>query len=129
MIDREEYEYYASQIVDAAIEVHRYSGPGLLESAYTAAFEAELGLRNVPCTAQVQVPVVYKGQTLNKYFQLDFLVAGLIVVELKSVDLLLPVHAAQTLSYLRLSDKKLGFLLNFNVTMMKEGIKRIVNHF
>ena len=73
--------------------------------------------------------LVYKGQTLNKYFQLDFLVAGLIVVELKSVDLLLPIHAAQTLSYLRLADKRLGFLLNFNVTMMKEGIKRIVNHF
>ena len=112
-------------IIGAAIEVHRHLGPGLLENAYQAAVEFELALRNIPFERQKELPVVYKGHSLDLDYRLDLLVAGLVVVELKSVQNLDAVHEAQLLTYLRISRCKLGLLLNFNVKLMRDGIKRV----
>jgi GxxExxY protein len=128
-MNEDEYEYFAKQIFIAALEVHKNLGPGLLESAYQAAFEMELSLRNIVFETQVRLPLIYKGAATQKEFVIDFLVEREIIVEFKSVEILLPVHAAQILSYLRLSDKRLGFLVNFNVVLLKDGFKRIVNNY
>lgn len=117
----------SNTIVDAVIEVHRELGPGLLESAYELALCQELSLRNVPYEQQVELPVSYKGKLLGTSYRLDILVDKLIILELKSVAKIEPIHEAQLLSYLRLSNKWLGLLLNFNVPVMKQGIKRMVN--
>src|SRR5574338_1225107 len=114
-----------NQIIGAAIEVHRQLGPGLLENAYQAAMECELELRKIPFERQKELPVVYKGHSLNIDYRLDLLVAGLVVVELKSVQYLDSIHEAQVLTYLRISGCKLGILPNFNVKLMREGIKRV----
>ena len=116
----------SKQIIGAAIEVHRQLGPGLLESAYEECLAYELGLRQVPFERQKPVPVVYKQVHLDCGFRLDLLVGGLVVVELKAVDALASVHEAQVLTYLKLSRCKLGLLLNFNVPVMRDGIKRLV---
>lgn len=113
--------------IGAAIEVHRELGPGLLESAYQSALAHELKLRNVPFRQQVDVPVSYKGQTLAQGFRVDMLIDEQLVLELKSVEALAPIHKAQVLSYLRLLGLPLGLLINFNVPMLKAGIKRIAN--
>ena len=113
-------------IVDAAIEIHRNLGPGLLESAYQQCLAYELATRGISFEMEKPIPVVYKGVKLDCGFRLDLLVAGLVVVEVKSVDELAPIHEAQTLTYLRLTGCKLGILLNFNVPLMRDGIKRIV---
>ena len=117
----------SGEIIGAAIEVHRVLGPGLLESIYEEAFLAELENRNVQVSRQVEVPVVYKEVRLQNVFRLDFLVADLIVVEVKAVEQILPVHEAQLLSYLRLTQKKLGLLINFNSTVLSKSVRRIVN--
>jgi GxxExxY protein len=116
----------SSQIIGAAIEVHRQLGPGLLESAYELCLRRELTLRQVPFAHQVPLPVVYKGLELQCSYRLDLLVDDLVIVELKAVEALDRIHEAQLLTYLRLSDRWLGLLINFNVVVLKEGIKRIV---
>jgi len=113
-------------IIGAAIEVHRQTGPGLLESAYEECLAYEFTVRDIPFERQKPVPVVYKDVQLDCGFRLDFLVGDLVVVELKAVGELAPIHDAQVLTYLKLTGCKLGLLLNFNVRLMREGIKRLV---
>jgi len=114
------------EIIGAAIEVHRGLGPGKTEAAYEHALTHELGLRGLPHRVQVPVPVVYKGVKLECGYRLDLLVMDGVVVEIKSVEFLNPVHRAQVITYLRLGGWKLSLLLNFNVGVLKEGIERIV---
>ncbi|MDE2090022.1 MAG: GxxExxY protein, partial [Gammaproteobacteria bacterium] len=109
-------------IVDAAVEVHRTVGPGLLESVYQKCLVRELGIRGVPCQEEVPLAVHYKGLSFESAFRLDVLVAEKVIVELKVVENVLPVHKAQLLSYLRLSRLRLGLLINFNVPLLKGGI-------
>ncbi|NLJ07850.1 MAG: GxxExxY protein [Sphingobacteriales bacterium] len=124
---KDELNIIASQIVNAAYEVHKELGPGLLESIYQICFVQELRNVGLIVEQQVMIPVIYKNQMLSKDFFIDVLVENEIVVELKAVEALLPVHEAQLISYLKLADKKLGFLINFNVPKIKEGIKRKIN--
>ncbi len=115
------------QIIGAAIEVHRHLGPGLLESVYEAALAFELASRGVAVERQKQVPLAYKGLHFDEGFRLDLLVAGEVIVELKCVDVVLPVHEAQVISYLKLTGLRVGLLINFKVPVLKQGIKRLVN--
>lgn len=115
-----------NDIIGAAIEVHRQLGPGLPESIYENALAIEFAARNVPFMRQMQVGVNYKGHHIGE-LRLDFVVAERVVVELKSVEFLAPIHKAQLLCYLRITGHKLGILINFNVPVLKEGIKRIAN--
>ena len=117
----------SKMIVEAAIEVHRLLGPGLLESAYEEALCHELNLRRIPFERQKSMPLSYKGIKLNCGYRLDLLVDGLVVVELKAVERMEPIFEAQLLTYLKLTDLWLGMLLNFNVPVMRRGIRRIVN--
>lgn len=116
-----------SLVIGAAIEVHKALGPGLLESAYVQCLCRELAVRTVPFVREHPVPLHYKGLRLECGYRLDLLVAGILIVEVKSVSELTPLHEAQLLTYLRLSDLPLGLLLNFNVSVMKEGIQRVAN--
>jgi len=113
-------------VIGAAIEVHRALGPGLLESAYEACLAYELTERDIPFERQKPIPILYKGVALDAGFRADLLVDGLVVVELKAVDALAPVHEAQVLTYLKLTGCKLGLLINFNVPILKHGLKRLV---
>ena len=115
------------KIIGAAVAVHRAPGPGLLESAYEACLAYELSKRGLRFERQKELPVVYHGVRLECGYRIDFLVEDEVIVELKSVDKLLPIHEAQPLSYLRLADKKVGLLINFNVKVLKDGIKRLRN--
>jgi len=115
-----------SQIIGAAIEVHKALGPGLLESAYQACLARELSLRRVPFEREKPLPVEYKGVQLNCGYRLDFLVNDKVVVELKAVEHVHPVHEAQLLTYLMLSGCRVGLLINFNVPVLKDGIVRRV---
>ncbi len=110
-------------IIGAAIEVHRQLGPGLLESAYEECLAREFVLRGIAFERQKPAPVVYKDVKLECGYRMDFLVAGRIVVELKAVEALAPIHEAIVLTYLRLSGSELGLLINFNVPMLKDGIR------
>ena len=114
------------EIIGAAIEVHKQLGPGLLESAYEHCLAYELSLRKIPFERQKPMPVIYKGVKLDCGYRLDLLVDNCVVVDLKAVDKIHPVHEAQMHTYLKLADCKLGLLLNFNVFLLKSGIKRIV---
>ncbi len=114
-------------IITAAMKVHTELGPGLLESTYTACLQYELGMAGVHSAAQVGLPVVYCGVKLELGYRIDLLVENLVVVEIKSVDGIAPVHQAQILSYLKLSGRSIGLLMNFNVVHLKDGIKRFVN--
>jgi GxxExxY protein len=117
-------------IVDAAIEVHRELGPGLLERVYEASLAKELRLRGISSVRQLPQPVIYKGEELEEEgYKIDLLVEDCIIVELKTVSELLPIHHSQLLTYLRLSEKKLGLLINFHVPLLKNGIKRLVHDF
>jgi GxxExxY protein len=113
-------------IIGAAIEVHRTLGPGLLESAYEQCLSHEFSLRQIPFERQKPLHVDYKGTRLDCGYRLDFLVAGMVVVEVKAIEALLPIHQAQVLSYLKLGAWKLGLLINFHVPMLRQGIKRVV---
>lgn len=113
-------------IIGAAIEVHRTLGPGLLESAYEQCLSHEFSLRQIPFERQKLLHVDYKGTHLDCGYRLDFLVAGVVVVEVKAIEALLPIHQAQLLSYLKLGGWKLGLLINFHVPLLREGIKRVV---
>ena len=117
----------SGEIIGAAIEVHRILGPGLLESLYEEALVMELEERKVKITRQVEVPVEYKGQRLKNLLRLDLLVDDLIVVEVKSVERILPVHEAQLLGYLRMTRKQLGLLINFNSAILSKSVRRIIN--
>lgn len=114
------------QVIGAAIEVHRVLGPGLLESAYQICLARELSVRGVVFEQEKPLPVTYKGVQLDCGYRLDFVVAGKVVVELKAVDALLPIHGAQLLTYLKLTGSHVGLLINFNVPVLKDGIKRKV---
>jgi GxxExxY protein len=114
------------QILGAAIEVHRLLGPGLLESACEECLAREFTLRNIPFQRQLPIPVVYKDVKLECGYRVDFLVDGRVVVELKSIEALAPVHDAVVLTYLRLSGCKVRLLINFYVPLLKDGVKRFV---
>ncbi|HNQ56635.1 MAG: GxxExxY protein [Rhodocyclaceae bacterium] len=113
------------QIIGAAIEVHRALGPGLLESAYQECLCVELGLRGMCFRSQVELPVFYKERRADTGYRLDLVVEDSVVVEIKAVERLLPLHEAQLLTYLRLSGTRTGLLLNFNVPVLKDGIRRM----
>lgn len=115
-------------VIGAAIEVHRFSGPGLLESAYETCLKRELTLRGIPFRSQVPLPVVYKGEALDCGYRVDLLVDERLVVEIKAVKAIEPIHIAQILTYLRLGGWQVGLILNFNVEVLRNGIKRIVNN-
>ena len=117
----------SNEIIGAAIEVHRNLGPGLLESAYEECLCYEFVNRGIKYERQKLLPVAYKGTKLDCGYRLDVVVNDLVVLELKAVDQIQPIHSAQLLTYLKLSNLKLGILINFNVTVLKSGIKRIVN--
>jgi len=117
----------SNKIVGAAIEVHRSLGPGLLESTYEGCLCHELSLNQIPFERQALLPVVYKGNRLDCGYRVDIIVDRKVILELKSVADIQPIHKAQLLTYLKLSGLKLGLLLNFNVVLMKDGIKRFVS--
>lgn len=119
-------ERIAKEIVDAAFQVHKALGPGLLEKVYEACLCHELSKRGFNCQRQVEIPIIYDGITLDEGLRLDLLVENLIICELKAVDNMNPVWEAQILSHLKLAGKRLGFLINFNVKYIKDGIKRII---
>ena len=116
-------------IIGAAIEVHRVTGPGLMESVYEECLCYELSQRGLSFQRQIELPVCYKGIKLNCSLRVDLVVDESVVLELKSVDRLLPVHSAQLLTYLKLTGKKVGLLINFNERILTGGLKRVVNHF
>jgi GxxExxY protein len=115
------------RIIGAAIEVHKALGPGLLESAYRPCLHFELSSRHLRFTAERAIPVVYKGLTLNTSYRVDLIVEDLIVVEIKAVGTVLPVHEAQVLTYLKLTRCRLGLLINFNVGRLVDGVTRLIN--
>ncbi len=123
-----EEDRLSKEIIGAAIEVHRHLGPGLLESAYEECLCKELEIRDVVFKRQKSLALVYKGIALDCGYKLDIVVEGKVILELKSVNKIEPIHDAQLLTYLKLADLKLGILINFNVPILKEGIKRIVNN-
>lgn len=114
-------------LIGCAIEVHRQLGPGLLESVYETCMMEELNAKGIHVINQVKIPVIYKGKALNKHFFIDLLIEDEIVVEVKSTDEIHPVFQAQLLSYLKMTGKRRGYLFNFNVPVMKDGIKRMMN--
>ena len=122
----ESTEQVGRAIIGAAIAVHRTLGPGLLESAYEICLAHELERRGNAALRQMALPVVYEAVKLEAGYRVDLMVDGAVVVEVKSVDALAPVHEAQLLTYLRLSGRRLGFLVNFNVVLLKQGAKRMI---
>ncbi len=114
-------------IIGSAIRVHRALGPGLLESAYEACLAYELAQSGIQFEQQKPLPVVYRGVRLDCGYRLDMVVDGCVIVEIKSVDQIAPIHKAQLLSYLRLMDCRVGLIINFNVRVLKDGVHRLVN--
>jgi len=123
----EEYNELTHSIIGAALEVHKILGPGLLEAVYEDCFVEELQLRGLRVERQVHTPIIYKGREVGNPLIIDILVEGCVIVELKTVQELLDIHSAQLLSYLRLTGKKLGLLINFNTVHLRDGLKRVVN--
>ena len=115
------------EIIGAAIEIHRILGPGLLESTYEECMVFELSERGIGVRRQLEIPVRYKGRRLNAGYRVDLMVNEEVIVELKSIQRIEPIHEAQLLTYLRVADKRFGLLLNFNVPVMKQGIRRLIN--
>lgn len=126
---QEEYEHVGKLLLNSCFEVHKELGAGLLESVYEYCLIDELHSRGLNVKSQVKLPVVYKGRTLEKEFVIDLLIEDAIVVELKSVEELMPVHEVQLVTYMKLADKRPGFLINFNVSQMKDGIRRKVHNY
>jgi GxxExxY protein len=124
---KDQFDQLSSGIIGCAMEVHKELGPGLMESVYEVCFTEELISQGFSVQRQVVLPVHYKGRQLKKDFIIDLLVEDEIVVELKSVELILPVHEAQLVSYLKLANKRLGLLINFNVPLLKQGVRRRIN--
>ena len=121
-----EVDQLARQVVDAAFRVHSELGPGLLEGVYEVCLAHELKKRGIPFERQLSLPVIYDGVHIEAGLRLDLLVASELIVEIKAVESLLPVHKAQVLTYLKLSGRTLGLLINFNVPLIKDGIKRVI---
>ena len=119
-------EEVAREIVDAALLVHRELGPGLLESAYEQCLAFELARRGLTVERQKELPIRYQGMRIDAGYRIDLLVGGSVIVELKAIDRVAPVHEAQLLSYLRLSNLRIGFLVNFHVRLLKDGIRRLM---
>jgi GxxExxY protein len=124
---REQLERLATELVDAAFTVHSALGPGLLESAYQACLVHELRRRGLAVQCEVPLPVHYAGLAIDAGYRVDMILESQIIIENKSSRALIPVHISQLLTYLKLSDKRLGFLINWNVPRIKDGIKRLVN--
>ena len=122
----DDIEAVAKDVVDAAIKVHKALGPGLLESAYQHCHAFELRQRGRKVLTEVSLPLTYEGQIIEVGYRIDTLVDDLVIIENKTVETLLPIHEAQLMTYLKLSGRNIGFLLNWNVTLMKHGIKRVV---
>ena len=123
---KDEIEKIATDVVDCAIKVHKALGPGLLESAYQYCHSYELKKRGWDAETEVKLPLMYDGQKLDVGYKIDTFINKLVIVENKAVESLLPVHEAQLLTYMKLTDCRIGFLLNWNVPLMKHGIKRFV---
>jgi GxxExxY protein len=126
MLDQEGLDILTKSIIGAAIDVHRALGPGLLESAYEFCLSYELAARGLSIERQMTVPLTYKGVRLECGYRIDLMVENEVIVEVKAAEQLLPVHAAQLLSYLRLSGLRVGLLINFDVTALNRGIRRVV---
>jgi GxxExxY protein len=122
----ERTEQAVKTIMDAAFQVHRALGPGLLESVYEACLCHELCKLEIPFQRQLEIPVIYDGLSIDAGFRVDLLVDDRVIVELKAIESLLPIHDAQLLTYLKLANKRVGLILNFNVRLLKDGFKRIV---
>ncbi len=122
-----DHNQISGEIIASAIEVHKHMGPGMLESVYEDCMIFELKSRGLKVESQVKQPLVYKNSILNKHFFLDLLVEDKVIVELKSVEDILPVHEVQLVTYLKLTNKKLGLLINFNEPVLKRGIRRRIN--
>lgn len=129
MKTREELDYLSRIVFDACVSVHKEMGPGLLESVYQLCLVEELIIRQLHFQTSVAIPLVYKGRPISKDYIVDILIEDEIVLELKAIEGILPVHEAQIISYLKLADKRLGFLINFNVPLLKSGFRRFVNNF
>jgi GxxExxY protein len=127
-IERQENNI-SGKIIGAAIEVHKHLGPGLLESAYEECLCCELDLRGIEFKRQVPLPLNYKGLNLDCGYRLDLLVENKIIVELKTVEAIAPIHEAQMLTYLKVRDMRVGLIINFNVRLLVDGIKRLVNNY
>lgn len=121
-----DFDPLSQKVIGLMIEVHRHLGPGLLESAYRLCLGHELSAAEIGFAAEVPLPVHYKGMALDCAYRMDLVVEKSLVVELKSVDALLPIHEAQLLTYLRLSGHRIGLLVNFNVPLLRQGLKRLV---
>ena len=121
-----EFDALSNRVIGCAIEVHRVLGPGLLESAYRQCLTHELASNGIACAAEYAVPIDYKGVRLDCGYRVDLLVENALIVELKSVEHILPVHEAQLLTYMKLTGVRIGLLLNFNVAQLRHGIKRYV---
>jgi GxxExxY protein len=117
----------AKEIVDSAFHIHKTLGPGLLESVYDAVLTYELNRRGLRTARQQSIPVIYEGIRMDTGFRADLIVEDKVIVEIKSIEVVAPVHKKQLLTYLKLADKRLGLLINFNVALIKDGIARIVN--
>ena len=121
-----EFDELSGKVIGCALEVHKQLGPGLLESAYERCLSYELLCAGIPHESQKELPIDYKGMELDCGYRVDLLVGGKLIVELKAVDKLSPIHEAQLLTYMKLAGVKTGLLMNFNVTRLKDGIKRFV---
>lgn len=121
-----DYDELTSKVIGCAIEVHRSLGPGLLESAYEKCLSFELSANNIRHYVQKELPVKYKGIDLDCDYRIDLLIEDKLIVELKSVEAILPIHEAQLLTYMKLAKISTGLLINFNVSLLKKGIKRLV---
>jgi GxxExxY protein len=126
-LTEKDYNQLTDVIIQSAIEVHKELGPGLLESVYEVCLVSVLRSKGLSVRKQISLPVFFKGEELDKDFTIDILVNDLVILELKAVECILPVHEAQLVTYLKLSSKKLGLLINFNVPFLKEGIRRKIN--
>ena len=128
-MNREKYNEISGKILLAAINVHKEMGPGLLETVYEYCLCKELHSLGLEAVNQYMLPLYYKGENLHKDFRIDILVEKMILIEIKAVERLLPVHEAQVISYLKMANLKLGLLINFNVPVIKQGFRRFVNDF
>jgi GxxExxY protein len=128
-MDREALDRLTLSVIQAGIEVHRNLGPGLLERLYRECLVFELRARGLRVIVEQLIPIFYKGQRLNGHYRIDLLVDDTVIVEIKSMETVLPVHYAQVLTYLRLTNKPVGLLMNFNVSYLRQGVRRIVSGF
>ncbi len=127
IMNKEMYDQITGKVLMAAIAVHREMGPGLLEAVYEYCLCKELDTMGLNVESQYRLPLYYKGENLQKDFRLDILVENHVLIEIKAVEKLLPVHDAQVISYLKLSNLKIGLLINFNVPVLKQGFRRFIN--